>query len=67
MRAPLMAAYNPDEDVFETVCKMGTGLNDEQLAQAKTMLEPLRRCACCLNMATSSSRAVACSGPLSSR
>ena len=38
----LMAAYNPEEDVFETVCKMGTGLNDEQLAHAKGMLEPLR-------------------------
>lgn len=38
----LMAAYNAEEDVFETVCKMGTGLNDEQLAQAKEMLDPLK-------------------------
>lgn len=38
----LMAAYNPEEDVFETVCKMGTGLDDAQLLQAKEMLEPTR-------------------------
>ena len=30
--ALLMAAYNPDEDVFETVCKLGTGFDDETLA-----------------------------------
>jgi DNA ligase-1 len=27
-----MAAYNPEEDVFETVCKLGTGFSDEALA-----------------------------------
>lgn len=30
--ALLMAAYNPDEDTFETVCKLGTGFSDEALA-----------------------------------
>ncbi len=29
--ALLMAAYNQDKDVFETVCKLGTGFNDEVL------------------------------------
>ncbi|MCD6461256.1 MAG: ATP-dependent DNA ligase [Thermoplasmata archaeon] len=29
--ALLMAAYNPEEDVFETVCKLGTGFDDETL------------------------------------
>lgn len=29
--ALLMAAYNKDKDVFETVCKLGTGFNDEVL------------------------------------
>lgn len=36
----LCAAYNPDEDAFETVCKLGTGFDDEQLAHAKEMLAP---------------------------
>ena len=31
--ALLMAAYNPEEDVFETVCKLGTGFDDETLAR----------------------------------
>lgn len=30
--ALLMAAYNEDEDVFETVCKLGTGFDDPLLA-----------------------------------
>ncbi|HUR68180.1 MAG TPA: ATP-dependent DNA ligase [Candidatus Thermoplasmatota archaeon] len=29
--ALLMAAYNTEEDVFESVCKLGTGFNDEML------------------------------------
>jgi DNA ligase-1 len=29
--ALLMAAYNREEDVFETVCKLGTGFDDETL------------------------------------
>jgi DNA ligase-1 len=36
----LMAAYNPDEDVFETVCKLGTGFDDAALQAAKEALEP---------------------------
>ncbi len=31
--ALLCAAYNEKEDVFETVCKLGTGLTDEVLAE----------------------------------
>lgn len=31
--ALLMAAYNPEEDVFESVCKLGTGFDDETLAR----------------------------------
>ena len=31
--ALLMAAYNPKDDVFETVCKLGTGFDDETLAR----------------------------------
>lgn len=33
--ALLMGAYNPDEDVFETVCKLGTGFDDATLAQLR--------------------------------
>ncbi|MCP8304812.1 MAG: hypothetical protein H3Z50_05020 [archaeon] len=29
--ALLCAAYNQDEDLFQTVCKLGTGLSDKQL------------------------------------
>lgn len=36
----LCAAYNREEDVFETVCKLGTGFDDEQLTAAKAELEP---------------------------
>ncbi|MHB8585576.1 MAG: ATP-dependent DNA ligase [Thermoplasmatota archaeon] len=35
--ALLMAAYNPDEDVFETVCKLGTGFDDPLLASMPQM------------------------------
>lgn len=31
--ALLMAAYNPEKDVFETVCKLGTGFTDEDLSK----------------------------------
>ena len=31
--ALLMGAYNKEEDVFESVCKLGTGFNDEMLQQ----------------------------------
>ena len=36
--ALLCAAYNEKEDVFETVCKLGTGLTDEVLAELPTKL-----------------------------
>ncbi len=31
--ALLMAAYNNEKDIFETVCKLGTGFTDEVLSQ----------------------------------
>ncbi|MBI2668841.1 ATP-dependent DNA ligase [Candidatus Woesearchaeota archaeon] len=34
--ALLCAAYNEKEDRFDTVCKLGTGLTDEQLAELPT-------------------------------
>ncbi len=40
--ALLMAAYNPDEDVFETVCKVGSGFTDEDLAKLPELLEPYK-------------------------
>jgi len=40
--ALLMAAYSPDEDVFKTVCKVGSGFTDEDLAQLPKLLEPYR-------------------------
>ncbi|WFO76335.1 ATP-dependent DNA ligase [Desulfurococcaceae archaeon MEX13E-LK6-19] len=38
--ALLMAAYNPEKDVFETVCKVGSGFTDEDLAKLPDMLKP---------------------------
>ncbi|MEM0089831.1 MAG: ATP-dependent DNA ligase [Nitrososphaerota archaeon] len=38
--ALLMAAYNPREDVFESVCKVGSGFTDEDLAKLPEMLSP---------------------------
>lgn len=38
--ALLMAAYNPDKDVFETVCKVGSGFTDEDLAKLPELLQP---------------------------
>jgi DNA ligase-1 len=35
----LLAAYNPDNDTFETVTKCGTGFMDEDLAKLPKMLE----------------------------
>ncbi len=40
--ALLMAAYNPSEDRFETVCKLGSGFTDEQLGNLPRMLEEYR-------------------------
>jgi DNA ligase-1 len=37
--ALLMAAYNSDTGVFETVTKLGTGFNDEMLAKLPPMLD----------------------------
>jgi DNA ligase-1 len=38
----LLAAYDPDEDEFETVTKCGTGFTDEDLAKLPKMLEKHR-------------------------
>ncbi len=40
--ALLMAAYNPEKDRFETVCKLGSGFTDDQLANLPRMFEELR-------------------------
>lgn len=40
--ALLLAAYNADDDVFETVTKCGTGFSDEDLARLPGMLEKHR-------------------------
>ena len=40
--ALLMAAYNPDKDIFETVCKLGSGFSDEQLSALPQMFEDYR-------------------------
>jgi DNA ligase-1 len=38
--ALLMAAYNPDQDRFDTVCKLGSGFTDEDLARLPEILKP---------------------------
>ncbi len=40
--ALLMAAYNPEKDRFETVCKLGSGFTDEQLAYLPRKFEELK-------------------------
>ncbi|PLJ78376.1 ATP-dependent DNA ligase [Infirmifilum sp. SLHALR2] len=40
--ALLMAAYDPESDTFKTVCKVGTGFTDEDLANLPKLLEPYR-------------------------
>jgi DNA ligase-1 len=40
--ALLVAAYDPESDVYKTVCKVGSGLTDENLGQIPGMLEPHR-------------------------
>ena len=40
--ALLMATYNADEGIFETVTKLGTGFDDDMLAALPEMLEPHR-------------------------
>jgi len=37
--ALLVAAYNPEIDMFQTVCKVGSGFTDEDLHQMSKMLE----------------------------
>ncbi len=37
--ALLLASYNSDEDVFESVCKLGTGFKDEVLFSLPRMME----------------------------
>ncbi|MEM1825497.1 MAG: ATP-dependent DNA ligase [Desulfurococcaceae archaeon] len=36
----LMAAYNPEKNVFETVCKVGSGFKDEDLDKMIDILQP---------------------------
>lgn len=40
--ALLLAAYNKDNDTFETVCKCGSGFTDEDLKRIPKMMEPYR-------------------------
>ncbi len=40
--ALLMTAYNPEKDRFETVCKLGSGFTDEQLAYLPRKFEDLK-------------------------
>jgi len=40
--ALLMAAYNPEKDRFETVCKLGSGFTDDQLAYLPKKFEELK-------------------------
>lgn len=41
--ALLMAAYNSEDDTFETVCKLGSGFTDEELARLPGMFKPYLR------------------------
>lgn len=38
--AYLLAVYDPDEEVFQSVCKIGTGFSDEDLIQLSNSLTP---------------------------
>jgi len=40
--ALLLAAYNPEEDIFETVCKCGSGFTDADLEKIPKMMESHR-------------------------
>jgi DNA ligase-1 len=40
--ALLVATYDPEEDVYKTVCKVGSGFTDENLEQIPEMIEPHR-------------------------
>jgi len=41
--ALLMAAYNEDEERFDTVCKLGSGFTDEDLAKLPEIFKPYQR------------------------
>ncbi len=41
--ALLCAAYNPERDRFETLCKVSTGFSDEELARLPEMFQPYER------------------------
>ena len=38
--ALLLAAYDPDDDLFKTVCKCGSGFSDEELAKLPELFKP---------------------------
>jgi len=38
--ALLMAVYNHDKDIFETLCKLGSGFTDEDLSNLPKMVQP---------------------------
>ncbi len=40
--ALLCAVYNPNDDSFETICKLGTGLTDELLGELPEKFKPYR-------------------------
>ena len=40
--ALLMAAYDAKTDTFQTVCKVGTGFTDQDIARLPPLLEPLK-------------------------
>ncbi len=40
--ALLMAAYDPETDMFYTVCKVGSGFTDEDLVKLPQLLEPYK-------------------------
>ncbi len=40
--ALLMAAYDEKSDLFQTVCKVGSGFTDEDIARLPELLEPLK-------------------------
>ncbi|MEN2974888.1 MAG: ATP-dependent DNA ligase [Candidatus Caldarchaeales archaeon] len=42
MGALLLGCYDDENDVFKTVCKLGTGFSDEDLVKLREMLEPYR-------------------------
>ena len=39
----LMAAYNPEKDVFETVCKVASGFSDQELDEMQKKINELKR------------------------